>query len=178
MPPQLVEVNSVDKMDKLEAWLTDRLICLPHNTSVMPKTIILVHEQRRAERVATFLQQKGFQAYAVHEGLNQTRKEMIVEGFRSVRPNIIVCTTEIDLPNHLPRLSYIITCDLPPALSAHQYMASHAILIDVDATNDLRVIQTLYNYLVISGLKIPDWIEQLSTKDGQNWMTIRRRHGI
>ena len=163
MAPELIIVTTKTKSERMVSWLLDhsKFVTDPCHTEsavLTPMTVILAHEQWRVEGITALLKEKDFRAISLHGGHNSTYREMVAREFRLRRFDIVVCSNGLDLHANFPVPKHIITVDLPPTLTGNQFVCSNAILVDIERMSDLRVLRTIYDYLVVSRSEVPGWV--------------------
>jgi len=75
--------------------------------------IIFVNTQKRVEQVTEKLQEEGFEAKALHGGLSQNKREQLMEAFRQVKFQYLVCTDIAARGLDVEGVTHVINYDLP-----------------------------------------------------------------
>ena len=166
MAPEIVMVTAKTKTEQLVSWLVDHSTFFNDpktgdSALLMPKTVVLVHEQRRVELVTALLAEKDFRVTGLHGGHSVTQRETVSRQFRERRWDIIVYSNGLDTYADFPMPKHVVTLDLPPSLTGNQFISSDAIFVNVESVSDMRVAPTLYNYLVVSRQQVPNWLRSL-----------------
>ena len=76
--------------------------------------MVFCNTRRNADFVARNLQNNGVDAFAIHGGLTQARRNFIMEKFRSSKVFVIVCTDVAARGLDVPNVSHIYNYDIPP----------------------------------------------------------------
>jgi ATP-dependent RNA helicase DeaD len=77
------------------------------------RCIVFVRTKFAADRVAWRLQQKGFQAQEIHSGLQQRRREQILQGFREGAFPLMVATDVASRGLDIQGVDHVINMDIP-----------------------------------------------------------------
>ena len=178
MIPQVFPVTASTKVSNLIAWLNDRATFVNDPNEVetgiyIPRTVVLVREKRRAEWLADSLRQHQYRAEALHGGSSPTRRELLAKEFRCNSFDVVVMSTAVELLNNFPVPKFVVVFDLPTMLSAHLYLISDMMLVDVEASNDKLVLQTIYGFMLASGRNIPEWMKRSVRDVGEEWLAVR-----
>lgn len=97
-------MNQSDKLDNLDSLLGQLKPYL---------AIIFVNTQKRVEQVTEHLQLQGFEAKALHGGLSQNKREQLMESFRQVKFQYLICTDIASRGVDVEGVTHVINYDLP-----------------------------------------------------------------
>jgi ATP-dependent RNA helicase DeaD len=97
-------VNQSDKLDALKALLKDLNPYL---------AIIFVNTQDRVEHITEQLQMQGYEARALHGGLSQNKREQLMDAFRKVKFQYLVCTDIAARGVDVEGVTHVFNFDLP-----------------------------------------------------------------
>lgn len=75
--------------------------------------IIFVNTQKKVEHITAQLQQKGLDAKALHGGLSQNKRERLMEEFRQIKFQYLVCTDIAARGLDVEGVTHVINFDLP-----------------------------------------------------------------
>lgn len=75
--------------------------------------IIFVNTQKKVEYITGELQQKGLDARALHGGLSQNKRERLMEDFRQIKFQYLVCTDIAARGLDVEGVTHVINFDLP-----------------------------------------------------------------
>src|SRR5690242_6214728 len=75
--------------------------------------IIFVNTQKKVEHITAQLQQKGLDAKALHGGLSQNKRERLMEDFRQIKFQYLVCTDIAARGLDVEGVTHVINFDLP-----------------------------------------------------------------
>ncbi len=75
--------------------------------------IIFVNTQDRVEYITEQLQQAGFDAQALHGGLSQNKREQLMENFRKIKFQFLVCTDIAARGVDVEGVTHVFNFDLP-----------------------------------------------------------------
>lgn len=73
-----------------------------HNIAQGGKSLVFVHSRRRAEEIASFLQEAGFKAEHHHAGLTHIDRRQVEDKFRRDQLDILVATPTLEMGVNLP----------------------------------------------------------------------------
>ena len=76
-------------------------------------SIIFVNTQDRVEFVTEQLQQDGYEARALHGGLSQNKREQLMEAFRQMKFQYLVCTDIASRGVDVEGVTHVFNFDLP-----------------------------------------------------------------
>jgi ATP-dependent RNA helicase DeaD len=87
-------------------------------THLLPKlnpylAIIFVNTQKRVEHLTEQLMELGYEAKALHGGLSQNKREQLMEAFRQVKFQYLVCTDIAARGLDVDGVTHVINFDLP-----------------------------------------------------------------
>ena len=138
MTPELIMVTTKTKTEQLVSWLVDHSTFFNDPLTgdsplLTPKTVVLVHEQRRVELITALLAEKGFRVTNLHEGHSVTQREAVTRQFRERRWDIIVHSNSLDTYAYFPIPKHVVTVDLPPSLTGNQFISSDSIFVNVES---------------------------------------------
>jgi ATP-dependent RNA helicase DeaD len=97
-------MNQSDKLDNLHSLLGQLKPYL---------AIIFVNTQKRVEQVTEHLQLHGFEAKALHGGLSQNKREQLMESFRQIKFQYLICTDIAARGVDVEGVTHVINYDLP-----------------------------------------------------------------
>ncbi|RXT05846.1 DEAD/DEAH box helicase [Ammoniphilus sp. CFH 90114] len=97
-------VNQSEKVEALQSLLKDLNPYL---------AIIFVNTQDRVEFITEQLQQAGYEAAALHGGLSQNKREQLMENFRKVKFQYMVCTDIAARGVDVEGVTHVFNFDLP-----------------------------------------------------------------
>lgn len=97
-------MNQSDKIDNLESLLGQLNPYL---------AIIFVNTQKRVEQVTEHLQLQGLEAKALHGGLSQNKREQLMEAFRQIKFQYLICTDIAARGVDVEGVTHVINYDLP-----------------------------------------------------------------
>jgi ATP-dependent RNA helicase DeaD len=97
-------MNQSDKLDNLQSLLGELQPYL---------AIIFVNTQNRVEHVTEQLQLQGLEAKALHGGLSQNKREQLMDAFRQVKFQYLVCTDIAARGVDVEGVTHVINYDLP-----------------------------------------------------------------
>lgn len=97
-------VNQSEKIEALQALLDE----------VKPYlAVIFVNTQKRVEEVTTALQREGLDARALHGGLSQNKREQLMNAFRDIKFQYLICTDIAARGLDVEGVTHVINFDLP-----------------------------------------------------------------
>ncbi|RKD21679.1 RNA helicase [Ammoniphilus oxalaticus] len=97
-------VNQSEKLEALKTLLGELNPFL---------AIIFVNTQNRVDSVTEQLQQEGFEAEALHGGLSQNKRERLMDAFRQVKFQYLVCTDIASRGVDVEGVTHVFNFDLP-----------------------------------------------------------------
>ncbi len=97
----------INQSEKIEALLH----LLPELNPYL--CIIFVNTQNRVEQITEKLQEEGLEAKALHGGLSQNKREQLMEGFRQIKFQYLVCTDIAARGLDVEGVTHVINYDLP-----------------------------------------------------------------
>jgi ATP-dependent RNA helicase DeaD len=97
-------MNQSDKLDNLQKLLGELQPYL---------AIIFVNTQKRVEQVTEELQLQGLEAKALHGGLSQNKREQLMEAFRQVKFQYLICTDIAARGVDVEGVTHVVNYDLP-----------------------------------------------------------------
>jgi ATP-dependent RNA helicase DeaD len=97
-------MNQSDKLVNLETLLKELKPYL---------AIIFVNTQNRVEQVTEHLQLQGLEAKALHGGLSQNKREQLMDAFRQVKFQYLVCTDIAARGVDVEGVTHVVNYDLP-----------------------------------------------------------------
>lgn len=77
------------------------------------KVMIFCNTKSWAESLGRILRRKGFRSADLHSGLSQSRRNVVIQDFKSSRFNILVCTDVAARGLHIDDVTHVINYDLP-----------------------------------------------------------------
>ena len=77
------------------------------------KTLVFCSTKRQADEIATHLQQRGYQADALHGDLNQTQRERVMGRFKTASLDVMVATDVAARGIDVEDVDAVINCDIP-----------------------------------------------------------------
>lgn len=97
-------VNQSDKLEALKQLLNELKPFL---------AIIFVNTQDRVDHVTEQLQTEGYEAKALHGGLSQNKREQLMDAFRQVKFQFLVCTDIASRGVDVEGVTHVFNYDLP-----------------------------------------------------------------
>jgi len=119
--PQMIEINkaqvTLDQIRQLYMEVPlgkklEALVLLLHAYDPQ-RTMIFCNTKLMADEVATHLNKNGFTCEAIHGDMNQSQRTRVMEGFKSARLPILVCTDVAARGIDVNDVDYVINYDIP-----------------------------------------------------------------
>lgn len=175
--------DQVDREDKFQ-HLIDTIKKIYAENPESAKILVFTSRKSDCDELSFALQNRyGFESEAIHGGLDQSKREFVINQFRKAKKMILIGTNVVSRGIDVEDISHIINYDLPDTIEDYIHRigrtarntkkgVSISFFTDKDKTLSKKLIKVLHK----AGQEPPEWLQRIADETSDDAYKERKNY--